>query len=126
MKEVIAGREYLTSMHEYSVTEHLLDITLKHAEKAMASRVLKVDLVIGDLTGFMEESIRFYFDILSEGTKAHKAALTIAHIPVRVRCGQCLAEFTPREGNWRCPLCEGSMKEIISGREFYVESIEIE
>ena len=113
-------------MHEFSVTEHLLDITLEHAEKAMASRVLKVDLVIGDLTGFMEESIRFYFDILSEGTKAEKALLSIARVPVRARCGQCLTEFTPREGNWHCPQCEGSMKEIISGREFYVESIEVE
>jgi hydrogenase nickel incorporation protein HypA/HybF len=126
IKGVIAGRDYLNSMHEYSVTEHLLNTTLKHAEKAMASRVVKVDLVIGDLTGFMDESIRFYFDILSEGTKAEKAVLEVARIPIRARCGQCLAEFTPGKGNWHCPLCGGPMKEIISGREFYVESIEVE
>jgi hydrogenase nickel incorporation protein HypA/HybF len=126
MKGVNAGREYLISMHEYSVAEHLLDITLKHAEKAMASRVLKVNLVIGDLTGFVDESIRFYFDILSEGTKAEKALIEVVRVPIRARCRQCLSEFTPRDRNWRCPLCEGPLKEIISGREFYVESIEIE
>lgn len=113
-------------MHELSVTGRLLDITLEHAEKAMASRVLRIDVVIGDLTGFMEESIRFYFDILSEGTKAQNALLSIARVPVRARCGQCRMEFTPEGGNWRCPLCEGSLEEIISGREFYVESIEVE
>ena len=113
-------------MHELSVTGHLLDVTLEHAEKAMASRVLRIDLVIGDLTGFMEESIRFYFDILSEGTKAQNALLKIARVPVRARCGECRTEFTPKEGGWRCPLCQGPLKEIISGREFYVESIEVE
>jgi hydrogenase nickel incorporation protein HypA/HybF len=113
-------------MHELAVTEQLLDITLEHAERAMASRVLKINLVIGDLTGFMEESIRFYFDILSEGTMAHNASLSIAHLPVLACCGQCGTEFTPGEGNWRCPLCRGALKEIIGGREFYVESIEVE
>ena len=113
-------------MHELSVTGQLLDITLKHAELAVASRVVKINLVIGDLTGIMEESIRFYFDILSEGTKAHKALLTICRVPVRARCGQCRTDFTPDKVNWRCPLCQGALKEIVGGREFYVESIEVE
>jgi hydrogenase nickel incorporation protein HypA/HybF len=113
-------------MHELSVTGNLLDITLEHAEKAMASKVVCINLVIGDLTGLMDESIRFYFDILSEGTKAQGARLAISRIPVRAVCGLCRAQFNPGEGNWRCPLCEGSLNEIVGGREFYVESIEVE
>ncbi|MHB8110873.1 MAG: hydrogenase maturation nickel metallochaperone HypA [Syntrophorhabdaceae bacterium] len=113
-------------MHELSVTGHLLDITLEHAGKAMASKVLSINLVIGDLTGFIDESIRFYFDILSEGTKAHGALLKISRIPVRAVCGLCRAQFSPGEGRWRCPLCGGSLNEIVGGREFYVESIEVE
>ncbi len=113
-------------MHELSVTNQLLDVTLEHAERAMASKVLKINLVIGDLTGFIEESIRFYFDILSEGTKAHNARLSVVHVPVRARCGQCRTEFTPGKGNWRCPLCHSVLEEITGGREFYVESIEVE
>jgi len=113
-------------VHELSITGQLLDITLEHAEKAMASRVLKINLVIGDLTGFSEESIKFYFDILSEGTKANKALLYVTRVPVLVRCGQCRTEFTPGDRTWRCPLCEGAFDEIVKGREFYVESIEVE
>lgn len=113
-------------MHELSITEHLLDITLEHAEKATASRILRINLVIGDLTGFSEESIKFYFDILSEATKANRALLSIARVPVLVRCGQCRTEFTPGDRTWHCPLCEGAFDEIIKGREFYVESIEVE
>ena len=113
-------------MHELSVTGHLLDITLEHAEKAMASRVLRIDLVIGDLTGFMEESIRFYFDILSEGTKAQNALLKIARVPVRARCGQCRTEFTPEGGELALSPVRGTARGDHQGREFYVESIEVE
>jgi hydrogenase nickel incorporation protein HypA/HybF len=113
-------------MHELSVTEQLLNTTLEHAERANAGRVLKVNLVIGELTCFMEESVRFYFDILSEGTIADKALLSISSIPARGRCGQCRNDFSPKETDWLCPRCGGSLGDVISGREFYVESIEIE
>ena len=113
-------------MHELSVTEELLKLTLKHAEKAGARRVLKVSLVIGELTGFMEESIRFYFDILAEETIAHKALLAVSRVPARARCGKCRTEFTPKQTDWLCPACGGLIEEIVSGREFLVESIEIE
>ncbi len=48
-------------MHELSVTEQLLGIVLDHARKAEAKRVLKVNLVIGELTGFVrgEHSVLF-------------------------------------------------------------------
>jgi len=59
-------------MHELSVTEEILKITLEHARRAKADRVLKVHLVVGDLTGFAGESIQFYFDLLSEGTEAER------------------------------------------------------
>lgn len=113
-------------MHELYVTEQLLNITLAEAEKANAGRVMKVNLVIGELTSFMEDSIRFYFDILSEGTIADKAFLSISAVPAKARCGQCHVEFMPRETDWLCPRCGGFMEDLISGREFYVESIEIE
>ncbi len=113
-------------MHELSVTEQLLNITLDHARRANADRVLKVNLVIGDLTSFSSESVRFYFDMLSKGTKAENAFLSISRIPAKVRCTFCRNEFSPEAMNWLCPRCGGSIEDVISGREFYVESIEVE
>jgi hydrogenase nickel incorporation protein HypA/HybF len=113
-------------MHELSVTEEILKITLEHARRAKADRVLKVHLVVGDLTGFAGESIQFYFDLLSEGTEAEKAALLITRISIRARCQACREEFSPDGMAWACPQCGGSVEEIVSGREFYVESIEVE
>jgi hydrogenase nickel incorporation protein HypA/HybF len=79
-----------------------------------------------DLTGFVNESIQFYFDLLSKGTEAEKASLAIVRIPSRVRCRDCKKEFQPEEGDWTCPFCGGLIEEVLGGRELYVESIEVE
>jgi hydrogenase nickel incorporation protein HypA/HybF len=75
-------------MHELSVTEQLLEIVLDHARKAEAKRVLKVNLVIGELTGFVGESIQFCFDMLSKETEAESASLSISRIPAKATCRQ--------------------------------------
>ncbi len=113
-------------MHELSVTESLLDITLEHAHKANAERVLTINLVIGELTSFAGESIQFYFDMLSKETEAENASLSVSRIPARARCQACKGEFNPGGMNWSCPACGGPAEEILAGREFYVESIEVE
>lgn len=113
-------------MHELSVTEELLALTLQHAKKANAGKIVKINLVIGSLTGLAEESIRFYFNILSEGTVAEESLINISRIPLRVRCQKCTLDFTPQADNWRCPACNGYRGDIICGRECYVDSIEIE
>jgi hydrogenase nickel incorporation protein HypA/HybF len=113
-------------MHELSVTEQLLIVVLEHARKASAKQVLKVNVVIGDLTGFVDESIQFYFEILSKGTEAEKASVAVTRIPGRVRCRDCRKEYQPDGSDWSCPHCGGLMEEVLGGRELYVESIEVE
>jgi hydrogenase nickel incorporation protein HypA/HybF len=113
-------------MHELPVTEQLLSIVLEHARQANARRVLKINLVLGDLSGFVGDSIQFCYDILSKDTIADQAVLEITQIPARVRCRACKHEFAPEAVNWLCPRCGGAMEEVLAGREFYVESIEVE
>jgi hydrogenase nickel incorporation protein HypA/HybF len=114
------------AMHELSVTEEILKIALEHARRAKANRVLRINVIVGDLTGFVGESIQFYFDLFSKETEAETASLSITRIPARARCQQCKEEFIPEGMDWVCPRCGGICEEVISGREFYVESIEVE
>ncbi len=113
-------------MHELPVTEQIVEIVLDHARKAKAKRVLKINLVIGELSSFVGESIQFYFDMLSKGSEAESASLAICRIPARARCQACKEEFNPGGVNWFCPICGGPIEEILDGREFYIESIEVE
>jgi hydrogenase nickel incorporation protein HypA/HybF len=114
-------------MHEMSVSQSILDIALRHAEKAGAGRIVAIDLVIGDLTGFVDESIQFYIDFLARETLAQGAQLRFERIVPRVRCHACGAEYAPPDSRlWTCPDCEAFGGEILAGKEFYVASIEIE
>jgi hydrogenase nickel incorporation protein HypA/HybF len=113
-------------MHEMSVTQHILDIVLRHAQKAGAGRILTINLVIGDLTGFIDDSIQFYFDFLSRDTLAEGARLAFARIPARARCHVCSTEYRPPNSRlWTCPQCGALGGEVIAGKEFSVASIEV-
>jgi hydrogenase nickel incorporation protein HypA/HybF len=114
-------------MHELSVTQSILDIVQRHAKQSGAGRVVAINLVIGELTGFVDDSIQFYFDFLSKDTLAEGAVLNFERILARVRCHDCGSEYVPPDSRlWACPECEALGSEIISGREFSVASIEIE
>jgi hydrogenase nickel incorporation protein HypA/HybF len=117
----------MAGVHELSVTQSILEIALRHAEQAGAQRILSINLTIGDLTGFVDDSIQFYFDFLSKDTLAQGGCLNIERIAPRARCHACGAEYAPPDSRlWTCPECDALGGEIVSGREFSVTSIEIE
>ncbi|MDP2210838.1 MAG: hydrogenase maturation nickel metallochaperone HypA [Candidatus Aquicultor sp.] len=114
-------------MHELGLTQSILEIALDNAAKNEASRVLKVKVVAGDLTGAIDESLRFYFDYLARGTAAEGAELAIDHPPAIIKCAACGGESrVAAEQVFACPKCDALTVELLSGREFYVDSIEIE
>jgi hydrogenase nickel incorporation protein HypA/HybF len=114
-------------MHELAITQSILEIAQRHAEGAGARRILVINLVIGELTGFVDDSIQFYFDFLSQDSPAQGAQLTFERIVARAQCRECGTEYAPPDSRlWTCPACGELGGDVIAGREFYVASIEIE
>ncbi len=119
-------------MHELAITQSMLEVALKHARQAGAQRIGRIHLVVGDLSGVVGESVQFYFDIISRGTPAEGAELAFRRVPAGFRCRACGAEYEPRsqaeaaELAWACPSCGEVRPEVTGGREFMVESIEVE
>ena len=108
-----------------AVTEQILEIALKKAEENMASEIQAINLVIGDLTSFIDDSLQFCFDIISKNTIAKNATLTIKRIPLELCCRNCQQTFNPHTETWQCPRCDGWEVEITRGQEFYLDSIDI-
>lgn len=113
-------------MHEYSITESVLSLALEKAGEAGASKITRINLIIGELSGVVDECVRFYFEHISKGTPADGAELAFEMKPTRLRCNRCDAVFTPEDHTWSCPACHEPALEIVSGRECYMESIEVE
>jgi hydrogenase nickel incorporation protein HypA/HybF len=113
-------------MHELAVTEGILTVALDAAQKNGAKPILAIDLVIGDLSSIVDDSVQFYFDILSRNTLAEKATLCIRREPATAtcwQCGHCFQARTPLDPT--CPQCGSAHLQLNGGREFYVESIEV-
>ena len=113
-------------MHELAITHSMLDIVLERAKESGARKVEAINLVIGELSGFVEESVRFYFDFLAKNTIAEGAALNFKPVSPRARCRSCDQPFELGELYWSCPQCGGSDIEITAGKELFIESIDIE
>ncbi|NBD36391.1 MAG: hydrogenase maturation nickel metallochaperone HypA [Chloroflexi bacterium] len=112
-------------MHEMAVTEDIMRIVTEHAAQAGAEQITDIHLVIGDMSSFVDDSIQFYFDLLSPETVAEGATLHFHRVEIRFRCRACGAEFSPDGMDWRCPKCDALGGKVIAGKEFYVESIEV-
>lgn len=113
-------------MHEQGIVEALLALALENAEKEKASKILRIYLVVGELSGVLEEAVEFYFSFLSRDTIAAEASLFFMHTPAELRCRNCNTVFTPERLNFNCPNCNERQVEIISGRELYIDSMEVE
>ncbi len=104
----------------------MVELALDEGKKAGAKKIGKISLIVGEMSGVVDESVSFYFGFLSKDTIAEGAALEFKKVPMTARCRDCKCEFTPNEFDWSCPKCKGSSLEIIGGDELRIESIEVE
>jgi len=113
-------------MHEYPITKHIVDMAQQRCRKEGASSVKKINLVCGDYSGFVPESIHMYFDIISEGTLCENAQIEIRRVTPKLKCTGCGSLFERAPMSFACPHCGCDGEPTDIGKEFYIESIEVE
>jgi hydrogenase nickel incorporation protein HypA/HybF len=113
-------------MHELGVTEEMLSLVVREAQAHGASRVTAVNLLLGEFSTIVEESVRFYWDFLCRGTIAEGADLHFTIVPAAARCRACGNSYRPDARDERCPVCGEALPMLIQGDEFRVESIDID
>jgi hydrogenase nickel incorporation protein HypA/HybF len=114
-------------MHELSIAHRIVEIAGDHCRAAGAARAAVVTLRIGRLSCVHEDSLRFSFDLVREGTPLAAAQLQIVEVPVTVWCPVCTAERElPGIQQFACPACGTPTGDIRAGRELDLDSIELE
>ena len=113
-------------MHELAVTQNLLEIALRHADRAGAQRVIRLNLVVGELASIVDDSVQFFWDIVSKDTIAEGAMLHIDRVPGSLRCQSCGHTFPLAGRLYACPACEQKNVVVEAGDDFRLESIEVD
>ncbi len=113
-------------MHELSIVQNILNIAETEARKNNATRIIKIGLKIGEMSGVVADSIIFCFETLKTNTIARDAELLIDHIPLSGKCNNCGSNFQIKNYIFKCDICNDNNIEIISGKELFVDELEVE
>lgn len=113
-------------MHELSVMSYLLETVEEQAQLAGANKVLSINLVIGERASVFDDSLLFYFDLLTPGTLAEGARLHVRRTAMRFHCERCANDYERVGDDFRCPGCHTVGQVTDDGSELLIESIEVE
>lgn len=109
-------------MHELPVVIDLVKVMEEEAEKNHFKKITSINLVIGELSSIMDESVQMYFEIVAKDKVCENAKLSFEFVPAMLRCQNCSKEF-PHKKSFNCPYCGGDGFLIKgTGREFYIKS----
>jgi hydrogenase nickel incorporation protein HypA/HybF len=78
------------------------------------------------LSSIVDDSVQFYWDIVSKDTIAEGAELIFRRVPGLLRCQACGHTFSLGGYNGQCPHCGAIRTSIADGDQFKLESIDIE
>ncbi len=117
---------YNVCMHELPITQNIIKLAEEHCLKNGGTKVVKVNLVVGEYSGYVGESIQLYFDVVSEGTLCEGAECAFESIRPQLKCANCGKYFERKPLSFECPYCGGEGLRTDVGKEFYIKSIEIE
>lgn len=112
-------------MHEMSLMASIFDILKQHLPEG-APKVTNVTLVVGKLTNTVPDALQMAFEAFACETEFEGAELEIKVIPIRVKCQECEQESELDSPIFLCPACKSPVVQVLSGREMYIDSMEVE
>jgi hydrogenase nickel incorporation protein HypA/HybF len=112
-------------MHEVGLMQTALEMAFAHARQAGASRIHRMRLRIGALSGVVPEALEMAFVAATLDTPADGAELILEQVPVICRCAQCDYEFCPDDVVFLCFNCGALNTAVQNGRELVLASLEV-
>jgi hydrogenase nickel incorporation protein HypA/HybF len=110
-------------MHEFGLMSQLLEAVEAKAQELGSRPVLAINLLIGDRASIVDDSLLYYFDMLTPGTLVEGAELNVRRVPSRFYCANCDDKYTLTGADFRCPTCAQIGIITTEGSELLIESI---
>lgn len=111
-------------MHEYSIVQALFGRVEQSVQPYPVTRIRKVRVRLGALSGVDGALLRAAYDMCSPGTRCDGAVLEIEEVPARWQCRAC-GRDGPQGQRLSCASC-GSPLALVEGDEILLETIDLE
>jgi hydrogenase nickel incorporation protein HypA/HybF len=113
-------------MHELGIAQAVLEAVHKEAARYPSSRLVRVGLKVGELSGVDMEALRFSLEAIVRGTEWQAVQFEIEFCPRRHKCADCGREFVVKDYDLQCPQCGGPHSRCIGGEELDLAFVEVE
>jgi len=118
-------QEYV-NMHEYSIVQALIEQCDDLAKENETTKILKVIVKIGILSGVEVDLFASAYEVFKEKTICEASELVINMQPLVIKCFDCSKESTLDNINFKCPNCKSLNVQAIDGEDMYLMSLEME
>ncbi|EXJ14003.1 hydrogenase maturation nickel metallochaperone HypA [Imhoffiella purpurea] len=112
-------------MHELSLCQALIDQVTRIATDHGASRVDRILLKVGPLSGVEPSLLQHAYPLAATGTIAESAELVIEPAEIRVHCHTCGADTQATANRLLCGACGSFHTRLTSGDEMLLANLEL-
>jgi len=112
-------------MHEMSLAENIIQLIEDAALEQQFTQVITVWLEIGQLACIEKESLRFYFDVVTQDSIARQAKLEIIETAGQALCNQCKQDILIAAYHEACPHCGSYALQVTQGDEMRIKELEV-
>ena len=113
-------------MHEYSIVQSLLDSCEENARKNNSTKVTKVVVKIGVMSGVEPDLLQTAFDTFKDGTMCQDCEFIINIQPIVIKCHKCSIESILSKNEYACPKCQSIELDVIDGEDMYLMQLELD
>jgi hydrogenase nickel incorporation protein HypA/HybF len=113
-------------MHEYSIVQSLLDQCEQNAKDNNATKIIKVVVKIGVMSGVEPDLLQTAFDTFKEGTMCEECEYIQNIQPIIIKCHKCKEKSTLDKNEYCCPKCKSIELDVIDGEELMLMQLELE
>ncbi len=113
-------------MHEIGIANSIIEAGQTEAARHAESRLIRIGIRVGNLSGVDSDALRFAFTALTQGTELDQVEFEIQNCPRRNLCLDCGLEFESGLYSAPCPSCASQSVMLAGGDELELAYVEVE
>ncbi len=113
-------------MHEYSIVQSLLEQCEQNAIANNATKVKKVVVKIGVMSGVEPDLLQTAFETFKEGTICEGCEYIQNIQKIKIKCLECSNISELKTNEYTCPKCTSVKLDVLDGEDMFLMQLELE